>query len=148
MKKAYKIIAVFVLTLVMAISLAGCAQSFSKDDIEAGLKRNGYTVSVYTAAEFEETGSNGALQTTKMNGLQTVIYAEKKNSSNQVEYMCIILVYDSIGSAENISNADRGLLYGFAENYISTVKYGQYNNVVFSGSNEARLAAGILGIDD
>lgn len=148
MKKFYNVAAIFVFTLIMVLSFAGCSQIYSAESAESGLKKSGYSVSVYTAVEFEQQGSNGALETSKMEGLQTVIYAEKRDSSNKITSMGLILVFDSISSAQSVSDSDEGLLYSFAKNYVMAVNYGQYNNVVFSGSSEARLAAGITSIAD
>lgn len=149
MRKFLKRIA---LAFACVFALAGCAQSYKADNLKSGLEKASYTVDTYTPAEFE--GSQlftVTVKTTEMNGLQKVLLATKKLSDRQDGIL--ILVFDTTENANKVGNPEgstatdtMSILLDFGkkmapEEDLST--YGTANNLVWTGSQAAKTAAGI-----
>lgn len=132
MKKLFLLfIAVFVFIL------TGCTTSYSKDSFKGNLEKNGYTVDV------NPTIAN--LDKTKLEGLQTVLYAYNKDDIG-----ILLFIFDS---TDNVSKLTEGstvsetvsmiMRWGKDHAKSGNNEFGSVNNVLYSGDKDARKAAGI-----
>jgi len=143
MKKTVSLI-VLCAVILGALVLTGCLESsYSASSIKSGLEKAGYTVSEYTPATFEAAQYGRGLETSKMSGLKTVVYAYKQNSEGKTTEEFVALIFDSISSVDKISNEDRGILSDFARRYEVESALGSANNVFYAGSKAAFTSTGI-----
>ena len=126
----------------MAVGLAGCFDAtYSAESVKNNLSRSGYTVTEGEKIKFyDET------DTSSLSGLQKIYFAEK-GSGDDAEYS-VILVFDSISNAGKLSSEKLVELREAAEgncgaNFKSNMSMGTYNNVVFTGTINAKNAAGL-----
>ena len=142
-KSIIAILAVVLVVVVLSFALVACNAKLSASSIKSGLEKAGYSVSEYNKVEFEAAYSSGALKTSEMEGLETIFYATKNIDGR--EDGILILVFDSTKHAE-ISNEQMGLMYDFGRRLApesDASVYGSYNNVIWTGSQAAKNAAGI-----
>ena len=140
-----KILGLFAVVFAFMFALVSCNASYSTDGMKNGLKGQGFTVDVYTPAQYDAQ-QNGAIETSKLDGIKDVIVAYK--TINEKEESVVILVFDSIGNASNAMQKTEELSALF--NFVSRLgdkgvetALGQYNNVFLAGSAAAKKAAGI-----
>ena len=140
-----RILVAIVAVLTLLIVMVGCAGT-SSGSIKSNLQGASYKVDEYTPAQYE-TQQQGAIETTKMTGLQSVLVAYK--DVNGKTSTLIVLVFDSIENAGNVLTNDKietTALFRFAERYADdgqTSAIGTANNVIWAGSAQAKQAAGI-----
>lgn len=145
MKKTIGTISVVVLCVsLLVVALVGCGEaSLSAQSAKTGLKKAGYEVNEYNKTEFEEVYSSGALKTSQMEGLQTILYGTKKIGDRTDGIL--LLVFDNIDHAD-IKDSDMFLMYDYGKKLAPSDENavgGKYNNVVWAGSQAAKKAAGI-----
>lgn len=148
MKRFISLAAAVVLVLAL---FAGCAASYSDTSLANGLAKAGYTVDRYDKNTFEGAQLTVALETSKMEGLQKVIYAYK--TVNDANDGILILVFDTTEHADKYGSTSTGtatatmsLLYAFGRSHApesDTSVYGTANNIIWAGSSAAKSAAGI-----
>ena len=125
------------LVLFFTFILTGCNPSnYSADSIKSNLEKNGYTV------EVNPTVVN--LDTSKMEGLQTIVYGYKG------EYGTLFFVFDSTANANKLTDANPvpahvSIIMDWGKDHAkeNNKEFGAYNNVVYSGDKDIRKASGI-----
>ena len=137
--------------LFVLVCFAGCASNYSDTSLANGLAKAGYTVDRYDKNTFEGAQFTVALETSKMEGLEKVIYAYK--TVNGEEDGILILVFDSTEHADKYGSTTTGtatetmsMLYAFGRRHApetDTSVYGTANNLIWAGSSAAKSAAGI-----
>jgi len=138
MRKVLGVIALLFSSLFLFVS---CQASLSASNIKSNLKGAGYTADEYTPAQYEQQ-QQGALEATKIEGLEVVVTGYKDDSN------IIILVFNSIDNASKaVENTDvLSVMTRFGSKNADegqTSSFGSHNNVVWAGSAKARNAAGI-----
>ena len=140
MKKLFGLIAV---AFTFLFALVGCAQTLSSGSLKSGLQNNGYSVTEFTPAEYE-VYSDGAMEASKIPGLQVVLQATKGET---VKGALLLFVFDNTNHASDMMTGDYlSMLNNFGErakDNDQTSTMGSHNNVVWAGSATARNAAGI-----
>jgi len=141
------------LLLVVVFSLASCfEQSYSAASLKSGLEKGGYTV--------VENPTIVNLETSKMEGLKTVLYGYKTVDGKEAGVL--LLVFDNIDHASEVSNGTYGsdgtvratetmsLLNDWGRKHSLTDDpcFGTANNVVWAGDKAARIASGIKILTD
>ena len=149
MRKFLKRIA---LALACIFALASCSLGYKAENLKSGLEKSSYKVDTYTPAEFEAYQLNSVtIQTTKMDGLQQVLLGTKKLDDRNDGIL--IFVFDStenankVGSPEGSSATETmSILMDFGKKMApaeDNSTYGTANNLVWTGSQAAKSAAGI-----
>ena len=139
-----KLIATMLVAVIAAIALVGCTQTLSAGSVKSGLEKAGYTVDTYDKNTFESAQLTVALETSKMEGLQSVVYAYKKVDDRTDGIL--ILIFDNIDHADKVGNSVIALMNTFGRMHApesDSSVVGTHNNVVWAGSSAARKAAGI-----
>ncbi len=137
--------------VIAAIALVGCTQTLSASSVKSGLEKAGYKVDTYDKNTFESAQLTLALETSKMEGLQSVVYAYKNvdDRYKNVDYSTdgiLILIFDNIDHADKVGNTALALMNTFGRTHApesDSSVVGTHNNVVWAGSSAARKAAGI-----
>ena len=138
-----KLTAIILTMIIFALTLTSCSSTVSADSIKSGLKKAGYTVDTYDKNTFESAQLEVALETSKMAGLTSVIYAYKTVGDRTDGIL--VLVFDTIEHA-SIGNENLGIMNGFGRKLApesDSSVIGTHNNTVWAGSQAARTAAGL-----
>lgn len=149
MKKRIEKITAFIMCFVVLFCLSSCEDVYFGKDVRQNLNEAGYSVFEYTPSEFNLEFASSGVDAVNIVGLTSIYYAEF-NKNNAVTNICFVFIFDTTENAENVLSTDEISFQMLTKQQLEVngiydlkLAYGQYKNIIISGTTESITCTGI-----